>query len=165
MDLKILPLKEEDIKEILPYFKEWYKLFDEYSKNTIFYFIKGTNQEDLLKKLKEEWTILVAFSKSRPVGIIMANKPYGGVIYCDVLLVDENFQKKGIGSRLLEEFENISKRKGVHNIRVESEERDLPFYEKNGYEVVGLDKKGYWGTDNYILKKLIQEPKEENFLK
>ena len=48
---------------------------------------------------------------------------------------------------------------------MDSAEKTLKFYEKLGYKIIGHDTKGYFGGDEYLLKKLIQEPKEENFLR
>ena len=50
-------------------------------------------------------------------------------------------------------------------IQLQSDRRNLEFYKKRGYSVLGFDEKGYFGVDNYIMKKVIQEPKEKNFLK
>lgn len=53
----------------------------------------------------------------------------------------------------------------MHNIQLQADERNVEYYEAKGYEKFGFDSKGYFGVDSYWMKKLIAEPKEENFLK
>lgn len=38
-------------------------------------------------------------------------------------------------------------------------------YKQCGYEVIGYDPQGYFGTDNYFMKKKLREPNEKLFLK
>ncbi len=135
--------------------------FPEYSKKVLDNFATKKYRTRVLSLP----TQLGAFEKGRLVGYLLAEKPAGGVVYIAWLAVIKEQQKKGIGTKLLEKFEKISRQAGVHNIQFDTNERNIGYYKSRGYELVGLDKKGYYGVDHYILKKLIQEPKEENYLK
>ena len=53
------------------------------------------------------------------------------------MAVDNKFRKQGIGSRLLEELENIAKTKGVKNCWLYARESAASFYLKNNYEIRG----------------------------
>lgn len=136
--------------------------FPEYSERIKEYLIRIDN---LNQTVKNAGVILGAYLNNKLVGYLIARKFYGGVGYCEWLGVLKEHQRQGIGGKLLREYENIALKNGVHNLQLESDIRNVEFYKKQGYKVLCLDKKGYFGTDNYILKKLIQTPKEENFLR
>lgn len=108
---------------------------------------------------------LGAFDGEKLAGFLLADKHFGGVVYVMWLAIAKDYQKKGIGTKLLAEIEKIALGVGAHQLLLETFERDIDFYKKKGFEMVGLNKKGYFGTDNYVMSKAIQEPKEENFLK
>lgn len=68
-------------------------------------------------------------------------------------------RKKGIGSALLDKLIEMAKSTGRETISLEVNENNFPaeiLYEKKGFEVVGIRKKYYKGTDNAIImtKKL-----------
>lgn len=54
---------------------------------------------------------------------------------------------------------------GAHSLQLQADKRNLTFYKNRGYDIIGLDAQGYYGTDNYLMKRIIQEPKEKNFLR
>ncbi|PIY94013.1 MAG: hypothetical protein COY68_04250 [Candidatus Levybacteria bacterium CG_4_10_14_0_8_um_filter_35_23] len=166
MDIKPFLLREDQIKEFYSHFLGWIDLFSEYSKSTINFFKKEWTEDIFKERITDQIHLVLAVKVSdKPAGILIAKRLEGGVFHCDYLIVDSKFQRKGIGRALLSEWEQIAKKEGFHNIRMEAEYLDLEFYKKCGFEVIGEDKKGFYGTDNFILKKLIQEPREENFLK
>ncbi len=66
---------------------------------------------------------------------------------------------------MLKKWEEVAKEKGAHGLQLEADKRNVEFYKKMGFKEVGFLEKGYFGTSNYIFFKVIQEPKEENFLK
>ena len=109
--------------------------------------------------------ILGAYSRGLIVGFAHGTLPWGGISIVYWLAVDPKFQHKGIGTAILKEWEKIAEEKGAHSIHLDSNKKNLKFYEKLGYKVIGFDEKSWFGASGYILTKLIQEPKEENFLK
>lgn len=106
-----------------------------------------------------------AFDGEQLMGFIIAYKPYGGVVEVRWLIVSKKYRNKGVGARLLQALEDKALGLGVHNIHVETNENVVGYYKRNGYEILGFDKEGYFGSDNYYMKKLIQEPQENVFLK
>ncbi len=137
------------------------KEFTEYTEKTRAHIASSR----YIKKAADYYFRLGAFVDGKLVGYLLAYKPFGGVLYIAWLAIIGKFQRQGIGSLLLKRTEILALRMGAHNIHLLSEKRDIPFYRKNGFEAIGLDRKGYFGVNDYHLKKLIQEPKEENFLR
>ena len=171
MDKRVIIEKviEKDLDE---FFKVFSGLIQsemlEYSERTRKYFYtnnRAINKKVLKRKLGEGNIVLSATLKKKIVGILIADRPFGGISICHWLAVDRQFQMMGIGRSLLLGWEKISKDDGAHGLRLETDKRNIDFYKKMGFSLIGLDKRGEFGTDNYVMKKLIQTPKEENFLK
>lgn len=158
-------------------FEEFYKLFEklvktqfpEYSNKTTEWLIKnprGHSKKRLINEIKNNSILVLgAYLKGSIVGFAHGTWPWGGISYVYWLAVDPKFQRKGVGTAILKGWEKIVKEKGGHAVHLDSAEKNLKFYEKLGYKIMGHDLKGYFGADDYLLKKLIQEPKEENYLK
>ena len=62
------------------------------------------------------------------------------------MAVDSNHRGKGIGKQVVKELENYAKMKKVDSIILNARDHAIKFYEKSGYEVVGL----YEGSDTGI---------------
>lgn len=168
--VRIEKLRREDIDSFFEFFsKSILTQFPEYSiasKKWLISSPQAFSKERMMRGVGEKESLwLLAYVKNHLAGFIYGEKPWGGV--CDIywLVVDSNLQRKGIGRSLLMEFEKIVKKLGAHSIHLRTDPRNLEFYKKAGYDVIGLETKTYLGTDDYVLKKLIQEPKEENFLR
>lgn len=135
--------------------------FPEYTEKTLDYFTRPSYKKLMLaKKIK-----LGAYHEGKLIGYLLANNPFGGVLFVSWLAVLKPYQGKGVGKKLLEKLEQIAKRKGAHSIFLSTYKRDMGFYEKQGFENIGYDVKGYFGQEEYYMRKLIQEPKEANYLK
>lgn len=143
--------------------------FNEYSDKTKEFMVthkKAWSKETYKRLISDTTRILLGAWKSRKlVGILDAEIMIGGVSLCTWLIVDPGFQRKGVGKKLLKSWEHLVRKEGIHSLFLYSSKHVIPFYKKMGFEVSGLHKKGWFGSDEYILTKLIQEPKEENFLK
>lgn len=70
--------------------------------------------------------------------------PWGGISFIFWLAVDPKVQHKGIGTAILKEWEKIAKANGGHAVHLDSAEKNLKFYDKLGYKLIGHDKKGYF---------------------
>jgi ribosomal protein S18 acetylase RimI-like enzyme len=158
-------------------FEDFYTLFEksistqfpEYSKATTNWIVKnqrGHNKERTREELNNGSAYACGtFLDNKLIGFAYGFMPWGGISHIYWLAVDPDYHRKGAGSLLLKEWEKVVKEKGGHAIHLESSEWNLEFYKKMGYEIIGHDHKGYFGAEDYYLKKLIQEPQEENFLK
>lgn len=79
------------------------------------------------------------------------------VAYIDTLWVDETYRGKGLGTKLLEEFERTAKTKGCYLIHLDTFDfQAKEFYEKQGYRVYGILEDCPKEHCRYYLKKKLQ---------
>ena len=79
---------------------------------------------------------------------------YWGWMYIDILWVKEDYRRKGIGSKLLAQAEEEAVRRGCHHVHLETMSWQAPkFYEKYGYEVIGILPDIPKGNQKYLLIK------------
>ncbi len=72
------------------------------------------------------------------------NKKYPAHLHIDIL---EKYQRKGIGSKLMDKFETHMRKLGVKGIHLGTSEgnyKAVPFYKKKGYKIIHRDKMGMW---------------------
>ena len=82
---------------------------------------------------------------------------YWGWMYIDILWVREDHRRQGVGSRLLTEAEKEAMRRGCHHVHVDTMSWQAPaFYQKNGYEVIGVLPDIPLGNQKYLLMKALQ---------
>ena len=82
---------------------------------------------------------------------------YWGWMYIDILWVREDHRRQGIGSRLLTEAEKEAIRRGCHHVHVDTMSWQAPmFYQKHGYEVIGVLPDIPLGNQKYLLMKALQ---------
>ena len=81
---------------------------------------------------------------------------YWGWLYVDILWVHEDHREQGIGSKLLREAEREAIRRGCHHVHVDTMSWQSPaFYQKHGYEVVGILPDIPKGHQKYLLMKAL----------
>ncbi len=115
--------------------------------------------------IKDNRIILGAYIGDKLVGILDGEIPFCGVSLLCWLMVEKKYQRQGIGKALLKYYENTLKRSGGHSIYLYADKRNKELYLKLGYEYVGVHRKSWFGLDHIYFTKLIQDPKEENYLK
>ena len=120
------------------------------------HFSKASLKDDLRARRID---LLLAFAENQIAGYLMTNMPYGGILYVSWLAVAKPFQGLNIGSSLLKECERIAKEKGVHKIHLWTSKNNLKFYQKNKWILVGQIPKSYFGADDWLFYKTIQDPK------
>lgn len=162
--IRIKKATAQDVGVFWGLFKSGVKdLFPEYSvsvkaMNEIFR--KNFSKSSFEQRIREKnMIILIAFKGKDPAGFLVADSSSGGMSPVIWLVVIAAFQKMGIGSLLLKEYEKIAKKQGVHKIDLWAYKRNLSFYKKNGYKLGGFIPKAYYGVDHYLLYKSIQRPK------
>ena len=165
-EVKILTINKNNSEEMRGLFEVYKKSiledYLEYSRLTKEYLAR---EDKINEFVKNAGIILGAFIERKLVGYLIARKVWGGVGYCEALGVLNEYQRKGIGTILLEKIEEYARKEGVHSIHLETYDRDLEYYKKREYKEYGFDKNSYFGADAYLMKKEIQEPKEKNYLK
>ena len=81
---------------------------------------------------------------------------YWGWMYIDILWVREDHRRHGVGSRLLTEAEKEAMRRGCHHVHVDTMSWQAPaFYQKHGYEVIGVLPDIPRGNQKYLLMKAL----------
>lgn len=155
----------EDIPQILPQFEENIRKFfkHEYSPKVINYFFeKRMTPARLEEMLATGGSFYLAEDDDQPVGFLLViEKEMGGVSFANWFAVNEDHQKQGIGSGLLKTWEEDMLARGVHALMIGTEEYNIDFYKKRGFNYIGLMPKGYWGADDHYMYKTIQEPNDE----
>ena len=82
---------------------------------------------------------------------------YWGWMYIDILWVREDHRRQRVGSRLLTEAEKEAMRRGCHHVHVDTMSWQAPmFYQKHGYEVIGVLPDIPRGNQKYLLMKALQ---------
>ena len=81
---------------------------------------------------------------------------YWGWMYVDILWVHEKHRGRGIGSGLLREAEEEALRRGCHHVHLDTMSWQAPeFYQKHGYEVIGILPDLPKGNQKYLLMKAL----------
>lgn len=168
MEVEIRPIKKKEVKEFARLIKKsLLGDFPDYSSKIKRFLLKGELSFKLLSEKfpKRRPVLWAAFMAGRMVGYLEAGLPYGGIIFVMWVGVGRGFQGKGIGRKLFDKFARWAKTQGVHALHLYTAKDTMPFYKKLGFEDIGLVKKGYFGVNDHFMIKILQEPKEENFLK
>jgi len=160
-------LKAPEAEEFYPFFKKMVEEFfyPEYTKNTIAYFFAEEYTPEAIEKYASKGDIIIAKEGNKFAGFILYGAPEGGVSFCNWICVAEEYQGNGIASEMIKMYESEAKKKGAHCVMLCTEERNIDFYKKRGFEYMGLNPKGYYGVADYWFFKPLQEPKEENYLR
>ena len=81
---------------------------------------------------------------------------YWGWLYVDILWVHENHRQRGIGSRLLRAAEEEAVRRGCHHVHLDTMSWQAPaFYQKHGYQMIGILPDIPKGHQKYLLMKAL----------
>ena len=101
------------------------------------------------------------FSIKNDIGVVIAGITSclycWGMLYVDVLAVDQKYYKMGLGSKLLTHIENEAKKLGAtlaHLDTFDFQAKD--FYIKHGYEVFGVLQDCPPGHKRYYMKKVLR---------
>ena len=73
------------------------------------------------------------------------------------MAVDDGYQQKGAGSIIVNALEKYAKEKGAHYIILNARENAVPFYIKNGYEVIEKSYLLFDDIQHYKMKKLLKD--------
>lgn len=167
-NMEFREVKEEELDGLIEVARNSIKIdFPHYSVKIKDYHLKHdfdaeTIKQNYSRKIFWYWG---AFLNKKIVGYLISLPSFGGVALIIWLGIDKVYQRKGIGKKFLEEFANWAKKQGVHALHLYTVKEDLTFYQKLGFIKAGKIEKSYYGNEDYYLYKILQEPKEENFLK
>lgn len=102
--------------------------------------------------------IMGAFENEKLVGIVVIKGDFGGVIFLELLLIDVHFRGRGIGMRLLKETEEWALSHQYHYMWLCTESnKNIEFYKRRGFVYVGMHRNAWYGENEHILEKVLQE--------
>ncbi|HEC64106.1 MAG TPA: N-acetyltransferase [bacterium] len=162
--MTIEDLSEDKLDDFFELFQKVTKEeFPEYSSAVQNFFLgrdysKRSFEFHLTRKFRK---VLIALDGKNIIGYLVGDQTYGGVGFISFIGVPKKKRGKGIGSELVEEYEKFCKSKKAHMVRLYTFERIEPFYIKLGFERIGEEKEGYWGTRNLVMGKSIGTWNEE----
>lgn len=168
MQFKIRTATTKDLKTFFQAFtKSVAEDFPEYSNNTISYFLQDVFS---LKSLQEEikkgiCQIFLALVDQKIVGYLVSTHPYGGVGFCNWIAVYPDYRKNGVASALLETWEKKAKKDGAHKVHIWTVRRNIEFYKKRGYILVGRIPDDFFGANDLFFYKTFGKSSEKKFLK
>lgn len=158
MRVRIEKLRKRDLPGFYKLFKKaLFEDFKEYSPEVAEYQWRRHRKNHLLKWVKTgDVTIFLAKNKEKKVvGILVSDRPVGGVVNCGWLIIARDFRGCGIGSRMLGFWEKWAKKVKCHLLTLTSDERNLRFYAKHGFKEYGFMEKGFFNDDDHLLYKRI----------
>lgn len=102
--------------------------------------------------------LLVANLGDEPVGAARG-VIVGGLGELKQILVKKELALRGVGSRLLVEFEMRCRAAGCHKLRlVTAEYQARPFYERHGFTVAATLTNDRFGRDWFVMEKRLERP-------
>ena len=161
MEYKILPLTVADIPEIfLLSSKIVGKDFPEYSPEVAKIYSEDYFSKNHYEKILKDDTncILGVKDKGKIIAIIVLKGEYGGVLFIDLLAVEEKHRDNGIGLKLLQEAENWALGHKYHYLWLFTESgKNIEFYKHRGFTHIGVHKGAWFGADEHILSKQLRK--------
>ena len=101
---------------------------------------------------------MVAYDQAGDICGGILGGTYWGWLYIDILWVREDCRRAGIGSALLSKAEQEALRRGCHHAHVDTMSWQAPaFYQKHGYEIIGVLPNIPEGNQKYLLMKALGE--------
>ncbi|MFO7593788.1 MAG: GNAT family N-acetyltransferase [Pseudomonadota bacterium] len=114
----------------VPHIEDYWPLFLSTGWNEIFKMEKS----DIERALANSSFVIAAYAADKLVGFARAVSD--GVMYAAVydVIVHPDFQKQGIGKRLVENITKLCKESGVFSVHLFAAEGTEPFYNKAGFK-------------------------------
>ncbi len=168
MDFTIEPITSPDISAFWRIFKEVLETqFPGYSKKVVRYFLEKVYSEKafVLFLQTHQKDILVAKSGKDVIGFAVIDAPYGGVSLCRWLGVKPDYQRKGVGTGLIQAWLELAVSQGCHKAEVAGQPDAKEFYEKVQLTLEGKREKSYFGIDQYTFGKVLGPVNDDVLIK
>ena len=129
--MKIRKAKKEDLKAISEIFRT-----EANKKPYLQKWTRKTALHDITKSFKKE-DIYIVFSNKKIAGFIIVSLDDKKEVYIDELWLNSEYQRKGIGRKLMEFIEISYKSKGAKLIKLTANQKTgaVKFYKKLNYKV------------------------------
>lgn len=139
-------LMREGYDNFSPKLQEHFINFDYPLKNWYYWYEKSLRKVLLAKSDSDE-----------VIGFIVGDHSYGGVAFITWLGVIPEFRRKGVGTKILKEYESYVDKKSAHLIELYTFPKVQGFYERHGYHKIGVRPEGYYGRKNIIMDKKLRD--------
>jgi GNAT superfamily N-acetyltransferase len=166
MNIRVAQIKPNELNAFYNLFSSLlFDQFPEFSKKRINFFLKKHwNKMYYKKSLNKKNRLLIgAWSDAKLVGLMDSEKPSLGVSMCTWLMVEPEYQKKGVGKRLIETWIKESKELDAHSVYLYANKRNINYYKKLEFNHLGLWENSWFGDDLHIFTKTIQKPNKMKF--
>ncbi len=152
--IEIRPATLEDIPEITSVFRDTIVLINakHYSEKQIKVWASGADDIEEWEKRITKLYFIVAEINNTIVGFAYLKNGN----YFDGLSVHKDFQRQGIGSKLLRIIESQVMMNDFEVIKSDVSKTALPFFDNKYYEVIKKQKKSFKGEvfENYLVEKV-----------
>lgn len=105
--------------------------------------------------IKSVYDVFVALFNSQIVGTVSLSIKNQGILYIRSMVVDPDFQRKGIGRFILENIISFAKKRKIKKFVLESSKplnNALNFYEKHGFKKTGYTR-DFYGIEIFEMIK------------
>lgn len=124
--------------------------------------ISECNNAAAAPEVEEDYILLKVEDDNKLIGGCIVAIDRWNVADLDILWVDENYRRQGIGSAVISEAERIAREKGCHTITLGTFDfQARPLYEKHGFTVCGTLDNCPKGHDHYDMIKYLDKPFEK----
>lgn len=106
-------------------------------------------------------TVFLVYADNKAVGFAVIDEPYGGVSFCRWLGIKKEYQRQGIGTKLIQKWLDLARQSGCHKAEVAAQPTARDFYKKVGLVEEGMRVCSYFGIDQYVFGKVIGKPNDE----
>lgn len=164
MKFKVEPLKLEDFDKFYRFSHDFIleQYLDYSPKLREKYFEIEFEPKEVKKMLKNgEKVVFLAWSEGKIIGFttVDINFKKGGCAWVQWLGVDKKFRRFGAGTELLKAVEEVAVKQKCHFLILWTEsKKNIEYYLKRGYYLVGLQKQSWFGQDEYLLQKNLCRP-------
>jgi N-acetylglutamate synthase-like GNAT family acetyltransferase len=150
--IKIRDFESQDARAVSFVIRETMRISNnnDYSLDILEPLIEYFSPEKIIQ-LSKERRCLIAEKDGQIVGTIAIE----AAELC-TFFVHPDFQRKGIGTKLLKAVEKSAFADGIRKIKVDSSITAVPFYKKSGYRKTGIEKEATAGRQIEMEKILVR---------
>lgn len=151
--MKISRLKNDQVVEFSELIKKTIKKLDFYNERAVNDFLESFSAEALRGELNNKRSFLLSANHDgKIVGFFCADiNPTTGIAFIDWVGIDEDFQKQGIATKMLEYFVDYSrKNKKIHKIVCNiapANKKSIYLFKKNDFKKHVCFKNHWYGLD------------------
>ncbi len=114
--------------------------------------LKGSEKDEL----EGQSVHLMAYEKGKLLGVGRVHFNSSKKAQIRYMAVEEDLQRKGVGTRILQELEKRAERKGADHIVLNARESAIGFYKSHGYRLLGKAHTLFGVIPHYKMRKRLR---------